>query len=137
MVRVHAALQEEGLNPPTDLAAATDEYRGEKDILGDFVAQRCVMNPLTLTVVADSYRAYESWCIDTAERPGTKRTFVSRMRERGIQTRHGSGKILVWDGLALPEPAPEPAPDPDPMQPTGNELSAVTESGFFTERGMR
>ena len=123
--------REEGLNPPKDVVAATDEYRGEMDILGDFVAQRCVVNPLASTVVADSYRAYESWCIDAAERPVTKRTFVSRMRERGLQTRHGSGNILVWDGLALPEPAP----DSDPMQPTGNELSTVTESGFFTDHG--
>ena len=121
--------REEGLNPPTDVVAATDEYRGEMDILGDFVAQRCVLNPLASTVVADSYRAYESWCIDTAERPVTKRTFVSRMRERGIQTRHGSGNILMWDGLALPEPLP----DSDLMQMTGNELSTVTESGLFAD----
>lgn len=124
--------REEGLNPPQDVVAATDEYRGEMDILGDFVAQRCVLNPLASTVVADSYRAYENWCIDTAERPITKRTFVSRMRERGLQTRHGSGNVLVWDGLALPEPDP----NPDPMQMTGNELATVTETGFFADHAM-
>lgn len=124
--------REEGLTPPPDVVAATDEYRGEMDILGDFVAQRCVLNPLASTVVADSYRAYEAWCIDTAERPVTKRTFVSRMRERGLQTRHGSGNILVWDGLALPENIA----DSELMQSIGNELSTVTESDFFADTAM-
>ncbi len=122
----------EGLNPPQDVVAATDEYRGEMDILGDFVAQRCVMNPLASTIVADSYRAYENWCIDTAERPITKRTFVSRMRERGLQTSHASGNILVWDGLALPEPIL----DSELIQPIGSEVATVTESGFFADTAM-
>jgi hypothetical protein len=54
------------------------------------------------------------------------------MRERGIQTRHGSGNILVWDGLALPEPIQ----DSELKQTTGNEVSTVTEPGFFTDHGM-
>jgi putative DNA primase/helicase len=105
--------REEGLTPPEDVLAATEEYRGEMDILGDFVAQCCVKNPFGAAVVAESYRVYERWCVNTAERPATKRTFVSRMRERGLKTRHGSGHVLVWDGLALKEPMP------------GNEVTTV------------
>ena len=122
---------EEGLNPPHDVVDATDEYRDEMDILGDFVAQRCVLNPLASTVVADSYRAYEDWCSESAERPITKRTFVSRMRERGLQTRHGSGHVLLWGGLALAEP------DSEPMQLPGNEVTKVTVTDIFAHESIR
>ncbi len=98
--------REEGLTPPEDVLAATEEYRGEMDILGDFVAQCCVINPLGAAVAADTYRAYESWCARTAERPVGNRTFVRRMRERGLKTKYGSGHVLKWDGLALAEPMP-------------------------------
>ena len=122
--------RKEGLNPPRDVVAATDEYRGEMDILGDFVAQRCVLNPLASTVVADSYRDYEAWCAATAERPVTKRTFISRMRERGLQTRHGSGNVLVWDGLALAEA------DPESIPLSGNELTTVTTPDLFPHESI-
>ena len=122
--------REEGLNPPCDVVAATDEYRGEMDILGDFVAQRCVQNPLASTPVADSYRDYEAWCAATAERPVTKRTFVSRMRERGVQTKHGSGHVLVWDGLALAEP------DAESIPLSGNELTKVSTTDLFSHESM-
>lgn len=122
--------REEGLNPPRDVVAATDEYRGEMDILGDFVAQRCVRNPLASTVVADSYRAYEAWCQQTAERPVTKRTFISRLRERGLQTKHGNGHVLVWDGLALAEA------DSEAIPVSGNELTTVTDIDLFTHESM-
>jgi putative DNA primase/helicase len=102
--------REEGLTPSQDVLAATEEYRGEMDILGDFVAQCCVQNPLGAAVVSDTYRAYETWCLDTAELPVKKRTFVNRLRERGLKTKYGSGHILLWDGLALAEAMPaEPA----------------------------
>jgi putative DNA primase/helicase len=117
--------REEGLNPPRDVVAATDEYRGEMDILGDFVAQRCVLNPLASTVVADAYRAYEAWCQQTAEHPVTKRTFISRLRERGLQTKHGSGHVLIWDGLALAET------DSEAIPMSGNELTKVTATELF------
>jgi putative DNA primase/helicase len=104
--------REEGLIPPEDVLAATEEYRGEMDILADFVAQCCVINPLAAALAADTYRAYETWCVKTAERPVGNRTFVRRMRERGLKTKHGSGHVLMWDGLALAEAMPtEPEAD--------------------------
>ena len=95
--------QQEGLDAPPDVVAATDEYRSEMDILADFLAQRCVTNPLCSVPVADTYRAYEAWCVATADRPISKRTFTARMREHGLQTTHASGNVLVWQDLALDE----------------------------------
>ena len=114
--------REEGLTPPQDVLAATEEYRDEMDILGDFVAQCCVQNPFGAAVVADTYRAYENWCVETAERPVGKRTFVNRMRERGQKTKYGSGHVLVWDGLALAEPI-SIEPDPETLLCQHNSLT--------------
>ena len=96
--------QAEGLDAPVAVTAATDAYRSEMDIIGEYIRQRCVQNPLGAATVADSYRDYEAWCAKNAERPFSKRSFTALMREHGLATRHGAGNVLCWDALALAEP---------------------------------
>ena len=96
--------QEEGLDAPEAVTEATDAYRSEMDIIGEYIGQRCVQNPLGAATVADSYRDYEAWCAKNAERPFSKRTFTALMREHGLATRHGAGNVLCWDQVALAEP---------------------------------
>ena len=96
--------REEGLSAPPDVTEATDEYRDEMDIIGEYIKARCVLNPLGAASVAESYRDYEAWCARNAEKPYSKRTFTALMREHGLQTRHGTGNVMLWDGMALDEP---------------------------------
>ncbi|HWR28458.1 MAG TPA: phage/plasmid primase, P4 family [Negativicutes bacterium] len=96
--------QTEGLSAPSAVTLATDEYRDEMDIIGDYIKERCVMNPLGAASVADSYRDYEAWCGKNAEKPFSKRTFTALMREHGLQTKRGTGNVMCWEELALAEP---------------------------------
>ncbi len=97
--------QEEKLAPPAEVTAATDEYRDEMDLIGEYIQARCVANPLAAATVADSYRDYEAWCAQNADKPVAKRTFTALMREHGLQTRRGSHNVLCWDGIGLDESA--------------------------------
>ena len=97
--------QEEKLAPPAEVTAATDEYRDEMDLIGEYIQARCVANPLAAATVADSYRDYEAWSAQNADKPVAKRTFTALMREHGLQTRRGSHNVLCWDGIGLDESA--------------------------------
>jgi putative DNA primase/helicase len=97
--------QAEGLAAPPAVTEATNEYRNEMDIIGEYSKERCVMNPLGAASVADSYRDYEAWCGKNADKPFSKRTFTALMREHGLQTKRGTGNVMCWDGMALAEPA--------------------------------
>jgi putative DNA primase/helicase len=86
------------------VTVATDEYRDEMDIIGDYIKERCVTNSLGAAAVADSYRDYEAWCARNAEKALSKRSFTALMRGHGLSTTHGTGNSLCWEGLALVAP---------------------------------
>ena len=96
--------QAEGLAAPSAVTDATDEYRDEMDIIGEYIKARCVVNPLGAATVADSFRDYEAWCAQNAEKSFSKRTFTALMREHGLQTKRGTGNVMCWDGVAVDEP---------------------------------
>ena len=95
--------QQEGLTAPDDVVAATGEYRQEMDIIGDYMKERFVQNPLCAVKVSESYKDYEQWCAANSERPLSKRMFVQKLRDRGLKTKQGSHNQTYWDCLALAE----------------------------------
>ena len=99
------AWQVEGLKLPPEVAAATDEYRAEMDVVGEFLLECCCENPLTSTSAGELYRRYDSWCITNAERPLSKRFFARRMKDRGFESRRSTGNQLVWDGVGIAQQA--------------------------------
>lgn len=96
-----------GLNPPAAVRAATEEYRAEMDVLGDFIEDRCVLQLEARTKNADLWRAYMDWCSDNKERyPLTRRDFRAALERRGLEqkrkrSRYYLGIGLVEDGCGL------------------------------------
>lgn len=95
------AWQREGLGEPEEVRAATEGYRAEMDVLGDFIAEVCVMERDARVSSADLYGAYTDWCRATGERwPLAQKTLGTKLIERGF----ASKKIRrhhVWLGLRL------------------------------------
>ena len=56
-----------GLRPPENVLAATKEYRGENDILGTWMEERCVKDANAIAEAAGIYRDYKSWCDERGE----------------------------------------------------------------------
>ncbi len=97
--------QRYGLGLPEEVRDATAAYRQEQDILGDFLAARCVLDPQIKIARQELRKAYESWCEETGERPHSARTLAAELKERGITdggtVRH-LGKIVdAWKGIRL------------------------------------
>jgi putative DNA primase/helicase len=93
--------QRVGLDPPDVVKVATEGYRAEMDVLGDFLEDRCIVEEHATVPFNDLWKAYRSWCLDTDERGETKKRFGLSLTERGFAAHKGSRGIRIRRGLRL------------------------------------
>jgi putative DNA primase/helicase len=90
----------EGLNTPAIVLNATDEYRGEMDIIGNFFRERCVQQPGAAIRARELFRVYQQWCEENNEMATSERMFGLRLKELGItQKRSSDGRY--WQDLVI------------------------------------
>ena len=67
--------QKEGLGHPDEVESATAEYRQNMDMTGDFLNERCVIEPENHRInvqIKELYDDYLTWCRSNSEDPITK-----------------------------------------------------------------
>ena len=84
-----------------EVAAATEAYRAEQDILGAFLGEACELGERFSVQVGELYGAYLEWCAQSGEEPVGKTTFGRLLRNRGISQDRPAGKERRWIGLRL------------------------------------
>ena len=90
----------EGLKAPDVILNATDEYRGEMDVIGNFIKERCVQGKEYTIRIRELYKAYSDWCDDNKEHAVSERFFTMRLKEMNfVQSRTSEARF--WVGLAL------------------------------------
>jgi putative DNA primase/helicase len=99
--------QRNGLRPPADVRDATDDYRTEQDVLGEWLGERCVTDPDCEARAADLYRSYKSWSDGRSEKPLTQTTFGTRLGDRGFAKGRDSGNRVVYRGVGLLPEGPD------------------------------
>jgi len=93
--------QDQGLLPPEEVRAATDAYRQEMDVLGDFLEERCEAHPRLSVQARRLYQEYRDWCQEVGRHAYSETKFGRRLSSRGFQKEHSrSGKRYVGLGLA-------------------------------------
>lgn len=91
-----------GLGAPTEVIAATSAYRAQMDVIGQFLADCCVIDPRTTATKAALYAEYESWCERNGERPLSQRALSGKLQERGLtEERSGAKMTRSWVGVGL------------------------------------
>lgn len=55
----------EGLHEPKAVRKATRSYRDENDLMGEFIEQRCVINPSAWSPSTELYRVFSEWWTET------------------------------------------------------------------------
>ncbi len=89
-----------GLGMPDSVAAATENYRAEMDVVGGFIAEMCVEGPGVTVGARELYDAYAGWAEASGEHPLTKTAFGLRLQERGLEhTRARAAR--GWRGIGL------------------------------------
>jgi putative DNA primase/helicase len=93
--------QEEGLGEAAAVTHATAEYRQDEDVLGAFLAERCVMQG---DVPKQELReAYEAYCSELGEKPLKANVLGKRLSKRGVKSeaRGQGGQERVYAGVSL------------------------------------
>jgi len=103
-----ARWQAEGFNRCAAIENASNQYREESDLLGQFIADECVTGLGHTETAGELYRVYVDWCKDNGVQSLAKRTLGLRMEERGFRQHKGTGGVRRWQGLKLGQ-APEGA----------------------------
>jgi phage/plasmid-associated DNA primase len=87
-------------HPPIniDFAKASETYRDESDLLGEFITDGCVMQgKVERRILLAEYKA---WCNDVNEKPVSSKRFASLLRDRGVSERKEQGN-RIWVGISL------------------------------------
>ncbi|MBI5583487.1 MAG: hypothetical protein HY892_06665 [Deltaproteobacteria bacterium] len=96
------AWQKEGLTPPDEVKAATENYRDEMDIIGQFIMERCLTGPGYQVTAKNLYAVFVDWSESQGEkRPISQQSFGMRLTERGYEKRRGTGGKWFWEGLGI------------------------------------
>jgi putative DNA primase/helicase len=97
------AWQRDGLGTCRAVEVATQGYRTESDILGNFLSEMCALGP-TLTVARSLlYGTYHTWAQANGFAPMSAQTFAQRLVERsdGISEFRTKKEGKCWKGIAL------------------------------------
>ncbi|MGE5487305.1 MAG: phage/plasmid primase, P4 family, partial [bacterium] len=90
-----------GLQAPAAVMAATAAYQADMDVLGQFLDERCVVNPQLRSKAKELYEDYKKWTEERGEKYPMKQTaFGLRLAERGFEKGH-TDRGNVYYGLGL------------------------------------
>jgi putative DNA primase/helicase len=90
----------EGLKTPKIIISATNEYRAEMDVIGNFLKERCAQTPGTSIRARELFKCYQDWCDENNERACSERLFGLRLKELGFeQKRTTEGRN--WLGIGI------------------------------------
>ena len=93
--------QQNGLQPPTVVVEATDEYFEEEDAIGEFLDEECQSHPQAREAVADVYRRWKERAEHRGEYVGTSRWLVQQLFTRGFERTRLHGGVKAIAGLSL------------------------------------
>jgi putative DNA primase/helicase len=93
----------DGLDPPEAVTAATDAYREEENIVGAFIADRCLIGADYSAPAGPLFTAWQEWAKEHGEKPGTQTSFGKALTEAGYPGDKEQGR-RVRHGLALRGP---------------------------------
>ncbi len=99
------AWQQDGLQPPEQVRAATESYKQQMDTIGDFLRDRCEEADGLSARSSAIYEAYKQWCQETGEKAESQKALSGRLEERGLKKERDMRGIF-WSGIAV---APEEA----------------------------
>jgi hypothetical protein len=88
--------QRDGLGLPPAVEQATREYRVDEDVLGTFIAERCILEGEIQP--AELRAAYDAFCDEIGERALSASVFGKRLARRGIRREGQNG---AYRGIRL------------------------------------
>jgi putative DNA primase/helicase len=77
--------QAEGLNPPAEITAATEEYFEDEDAIGRFLKERCELDDEATVLSSTLYDDWREFCGENGEQAGSQKRLSTTLKDRGFQ----------------------------------------------------
>jgi putative DNA primase/helicase len=87
------------LEPPPEVINATKEYQEESDVIGRFIAEKCVKLTRAEVRATALWSAYKDWCEQHGETWVKQTAFGRKLTEDGFGKRESHG--LIYTGIGL------------------------------------
>lgn len=81
-----AKFQKSGIQIPESMTRATQQYRDDQDLFGQWLEDNCAIDSSATTSKEDLYRNYKVWSESCGIRPLARQRFSRRLTERGLKT---------------------------------------------------
>jgi putative DNA primase/helicase len=92
---------EMGLAPPSIVKLATEEYRLEQDVVGQFLNQECEMIKDSSVTHKELYARYAFSAKENNEFVMSSKQFSMKLQDKGFEKYNGTGNVLMWKGLSF------------------------------------
>ncbi|GAB4575753.1 MAG: phage/plasmid primase, P4 family [Anaerolineae bacterium] len=99
-VRGALAWQQQGLNEPQSVQDATQSYRDESDIIGQFLSERTISGPELQAPSGQLYSIYERWTTENGLFTLSSVKFARDLEERGYIKKRNA-RVRFWCGLGI------------------------------------
>ena len=86
LLRGFAQFQKSGIQIPESMTRATQQYRDDQDLFGQWLEDNCVIDSSSTTSKEDLYRNYKWWSESCGVRPLSRQRFSRRLTEREFKT---------------------------------------------------
>ena len=92
--------QKVGLLKPPEVIAATEQYKSESDIIGDWLTERAEISIGFEEISKQLYEDYSNFCEQLGDKPISNIVFGKRLAEKGFNSKR-TGRKRYWRGLKL------------------------------------
>ena len=83
--------RKDGLKLSPKILAEHNTYRTESDLLGEFIADKCKLNPNSKVEQSFLFHQWQFWCSANGVRYNSKASFTRRLNERGFLETKSNG----------------------------------------------
>ena len=104
LVRGCLEYQRDGLNPPSVVLSATNEYMDAENVIRQFVKDCCRVGDDLTAPSGKLWSVYKTWCEEQGRKTGQQKLFKERMNAEGFEHIRGNGGARFYKGLCLPNP---------------------------------
>jgi len=91
--------QREGLKPPASILEASQEYRGEMDVLENFIDDECVKGTGYKSRAGEMFQVYKKWAEENSEYSMPKQKFAQQMKMKFEYKRDNQGRF--YEGIKV------------------------------------
>jgi putative DNA primase/helicase len=89
-----------GLGECAAVEAAVREYKGEQDVLGDFIDEKCELDQAFEVDAQKLYNAVLSYCFENGRERIPQKRLIKGLEQKGYEKRK-TNKCMKWVGLQL------------------------------------